>query len=95
MDAVVATSEAQRNALWAFRHSVSEANKKAGVGLTTDCAVPVSAVPSFIARATEAVRVVVPDLPMLTVAHLGDGNAMNMGSPTSCNLRWRTQITAC
>ena len=75
LDAVVATSEAQRNALWAFRHSVSEANKKAGVGLTTDCAVPVSAVPSFIARATEAVRAIVPHLPMLIVAHLGDGNA--------------------
>jgi FAD/FMN-containing dehydrogenase len=74
-DAVVATSEAQRAAMWAFRHSVSEANKKGGIGLTTDCAVPVSAVPAFIARATEAVRAMVPDLPMVVVAHLGDGNA--------------------
>ena len=54
-DAVVATSEAQRAAMWEFRHSVSEANKKGGVGLTTDCAVPVSAVPAFIETATEAV----------------------------------------
>jgi FAD/FMN-containing dehydrogenase len=74
-DAVVGTSEAQRGAMWEFRHSVSEANKKGGVGLTTDCAVPVSAVPTFIETATETVRAIVPGLPMVIVAHLGDGNA--------------------
>jgi FAD/FMN-containing dehydrogenase len=74
MDAVVASSEAQRAALWDVRHSVSEANKKAGVGLTTDCAVPVSAVPEFIDAATAAVRKLVPDLPIAVVSHMGDGN---------------------
>ncbi|MCA6126191.1 FAD-binding oxidoreductase [Bradyrhizobium sp. WSM 1704] len=73
-DAVVATSEAQRKAMWLVRHSVSEANKKAGVGLTSDTAVPVSAVPSFIEQATAAVRAIVPDLPMVVVGHMGDGN---------------------
>ena len=74
-DAIVAASEAQRAALWEVRHSVSEANKKAGIGLTTDCAVPVSAVPAFIEQATAAVRRIVPDMPVAVVAHLGDGNA--------------------
>jgi FAD/FMN-containing dehydrogenase len=73
-DAVVANSGAQRAALWEVRHSVSEGNKKAGVGLTTDTAVPVSAVPRFIDEATQAVRRLVPGLPVLIVAHLGDGN---------------------
>lgn len=73
-DAVIATSEAQRATLWEIRHSVSEANKKAGMGLTTDCAVPVSAVPEFIEQATRAVHAIVPDLPISIVAHLGDGN---------------------
>jgi FAD/FMN-containing dehydrogenase len=73
-DAVVALSDAQRAALWDIRHSVSEANKKAGVGLTTDCAVPVSAVPAFIGKATDAVRRVVADIPVIVVAHMGDGN---------------------
>lgn len=73
-DAVVANSGAQRAALWEIRHSVSEANKKAGMGLTTDCAVPVSAVPDFIEQATRAVHAIVPDLPIAIVAHLGDGN---------------------
>ncbi|WP_144141388.1 FAD-binding oxidoreductase [Paraburkholderia sp. BCC1884] len=75
LDAVVASNDTQRAALWEIRHSVSEANKKGGVGLTTDCAVPVSAVPAFIERATGAVRALVPDLDVLVVAHLGDGNA--------------------
>ncbi|MBF5096046.1 FAD-binding oxidoreductase [Azospirillum sp. INR13] len=73
-DAALAASDAQRHALWEVRHSVSEANKKAGVGLTTDCAVPLSAVPAFINAATAAVRALVPDLPVIVVAHLGDGN---------------------
>jgi FAD/FMN-containing dehydrogenase len=73
-DAVVGTGETQRAAMWEFRHSVSEANKKGGVGLTTDCAVPVSAVPAFITAASQAVRSIAPDLPIVTVAHLGDGN---------------------
>jgi len=74
VDATIAASEAQRNAMWDVRHSVSEANKKGGVGLTTDCAVPLSAVPAFIEAATAAVRAVVPDLPVIIVAHMGDGN---------------------
>jgi FAD/FMN-containing dehydrogenase len=73
-DAVIASSGMQRAALWEFRHSVSEGNKKAGVGLTTDTAVPVSAVPEFIERATAAVRSIVANLPVIVVAHLGDGN---------------------
>jgi FAD/FMN-containing dehydrogenase len=74
LDAVLASSGAQRAAMWEIRHSVSEGNKKAGVGLTTDSAVPVSAVPEFIERATAAVRAIVPGLPVVIVAHLGDGN---------------------
>jgi FAD/FMN-containing dehydrogenase len=73
-DAVVASNDTQRAALWEVRHSVSEGNKKAGVGLTTDSAVPVSSVPRFIDEATAAVRRLVPGLPVLIVAHLGDGN---------------------
>ncbi|WP_213777822.1 FAD-binding oxidoreductase [Caballeronia sp. dw_276] len=74
-DAILASNETQRATLWEIRHSVSEANKKGGVGLTTDCAVPVSAVPAFIERATLAVHAIVPALDILVVAHLGDGNA--------------------
>lgn len=73
-DGVVASSEAQRKAMWLVRHSVSEANKKAGVGLTSDTAVPVSTVPAFIDQAMAAVRAIVPDMPFIIVGHMGDGN---------------------
>jgi FAD/FMN-containing dehydrogenase len=75
VDAALAANEAQRAAFWQVRHSVSEANKKAGMGLTTDCAVPISAVPRFIAESTRAVRAHVPGIDVIIVAHLGDGNA--------------------
>ena len=74
IDAVVATSSAQRDAWWDVRHSVTEGNKKAGMGIVTDPAVPVSAVPAFIERATEAAQRVLPGAPIIIVAHLGDGN---------------------
>jgi FAD/FMN-containing dehydrogenase len=73
-DAVFASGETQRKAMWEIRHSFSEANKKAGIGLTTDCAVPISAVPAFITKATAAIHDLVPGMPNLIAAHLGDGN---------------------
>ncbi|NTZ06458.1 FAD-binding oxidoreductase [Burkholderia metallica] len=73
-DAVVAMSDAQRAMLWEVRHSVTEANKGAGVGLTTDCSVPISAVPAFIDGATRAVRSIVAELDIAIVGHMGDGN---------------------
>lgn len=74
IDAIVATSDTQRATLWEIRHSVTEANKKAGVGLTTDCAVPVSAVPASIESATRAVRALDPQVDVVIVGHMGDGN---------------------
>jgi FAD/FMN-containing dehydrogenase len=73
-DAAIASSGRQRADFWEVRHSVSEGNKKAGMGINTDCAVPVSAVPEFIERATRATHSILPDVPVIVVAHLGDGN---------------------
>lgn len=73
-DAAIAKSGAQREAMWLVRHSVSEANRKGGMSVSMDTAVPVSCVPEFIERATAAVRRMVPDIEVLTVTHLGDGN---------------------
>ena len=73
-DAAIATSGKQQADWWEVRHSVSEGNKKAGIGINTDPAVPLSAIPAFIEQATEAAHRVVPDAPIIIVAHLGDGN---------------------
>lgn len=73
-DAALAANDAQRQALWEIRHSVSEANKKAGVGLTTDCAVPASAITEFVERSTEAIAALAPTAQIVAVGHMGDGN---------------------
>lgn len=73
-EAVLAASGAQREAFWLVRHSVSEGNKKGGVGLSADTAVPVSAVPAYLERASRDVRAVAPTARIVVVGHLGDGN---------------------
>jgi len=44
------------------------------MGLTSDVAVPVRALPAFIANASRAVQQRYPQLAIVLVAHMGDGN---------------------
>lgn len=74
LDAAIATNGKQQADWWEVRHSVSEGNKKAGIGINTDPAVPQSAIPAFISQATAAAHRIVPGAPIIIVAHLGDGN---------------------
>ena len=87
-DAAIASSGRQRADFWEVRHSVSEGNKKAGMGINTDCAVPVSAVPEFIERATRATHSILPGVPVIIVAHLGDGNVHFI--PLASFEQWRS-----
>ncbi|WP_300726118.1 FAD-binding oxidoreductase [Pseudomonas sp.] len=73
-NAAMASNQTQQAALWELRHSVSEANKKGGIGLTTDCAVPVSAIATFIEQANAAVSDIAPQASIVIVGHMGDGN---------------------
>jgi len=73
-DAAIATSESQRAAFWHIRHSISVSNRKAGMGLSTDVAVPVKSVALFIEQASQAVQARWPKLDIVLVAHMGDGN---------------------
>lgn len=73
-NASIASSQGQQAAMWELRHSVSEANKKGGIGLTTDCAVPVSTIATFIERANAAVAKLAPQAQIVIVGHMGDGN---------------------
>jgi FAD/FMN-containing dehydrogenase len=73
-DAVVASSEAQRAALWRLRENLSEAQKKEGASLKHDIAVPVAAISDFVARAIPAVLAVAPGARPVPFGHLGDGN---------------------
>ena len=73
-DAAMATTEAQRAAFWHIRHSISESNRKVGMGLSTDVAVPVKSLAIFIDQASRAVQARWPELVIVLVAHMGDGN---------------------
>ncbi|HWA90818.1 MAG TPA: FAD-binding oxidoreductase [Rhizomicrobium sp.] len=73
-DAVLATSETQRAALWKLRESLSEAQKKEGPSLKHDISVPVASIPAFVAEAVAAVLKEAPEARPVPFGHLGDGN---------------------
>ena len=73
-DAVVAASEAQRNALWQLRENIPESQKLDGVSVKHDVSVPVSLVPDMIARAGERLAERFPDVRIVAFGHVGDGN---------------------
>lgn len=73
-DAVIASSEAQRQALWRLRDGLSEAQKFEGGSIKHDVSVPVRAIPEFLHRGVEAVSALVPGIRPVPFGHLGDGN---------------------
>ena len=73
-DAVIATSEAQRLALWQIRENIPESQKVDGVSVKHDVAVPVSLVPEMIERASQRLAERFPDVRIIAFGHVGDGN---------------------
>jgi len=74
LDAVLAESLAQREALWKLRESVPEAQRAEGASIKHDISVPVAALPRFMAEGTAAVLAIVPAGRMVAYGHVGDGN---------------------
>lgn len=73
-DAVIAASGAQADALWALREGLPEAERRDGPAVKHDIALPVSAVPAFLADVSPAVEARFPGGRVLAFGHLGDGN---------------------
>jgi FAD/FMN-containing dehydrogenase len=74
-DAALAESEAQRAAFWRIREDFPEFSRMDGAAaVSTDTAVPVSAVPEFLARAERALAERWPEGRMVALGHAGDGN---------------------
>ncbi|MBS0319272.1 MAG: FAD-binding oxidoreductase [Proteobacteria bacterium] len=87
-DAVVAQTLAQRQALWALRENISEAQRREGPNIKHDISLPVSAVPAFIAEAHAALTAVFPGVRFVTFGHLGDGNLhYNLSAPAGADGR--------
>lgn len=73
-DAAVAASGAQRDAFWAIRENLPEAERVDGGSVKHDVSVPVARMPAFMAAGTAAVETGWPGARVLAFGHLGDGN---------------------
>ena len=74
LDATMAASEAQVQALWKLRESMSEAQKYEGGSIKHDVSVPVSKMAAFIAEASAHVIDLIPGTRIVAFGHIGDGN---------------------
>ena len=72
-DGIIASSHAQRDALWQLRENIPEANRRIGAVASHDIALPLSVIPNFIARA-QAVAAKFGAFRVNCFGHLGDGN---------------------
>jgi FAD/FMN-containing dehydrogenase len=59
---------------WKLRKNISEAQKREGLSIKHDIAVPVSCVAAFIARADAALHQAFPGIRIVSFGHMGDGN---------------------
>ena len=74
LDAAVAGSGRERDALWKLRETIPEAQRKEGAGLKHDISVPLSALPEFVERGAAWVSAQVPGARLVAYGHVGDGN---------------------
>jgi FAD/FMN-containing dehydrogenase len=73
-DAAIASSEAQAEAFWRIRDSISEAERAAGGSLAHDISVLVADMPRFMVAAAAEVERAFPGVAASAFGHLGDGN---------------------
>ena len=73
-DAAIAQSNAQREAFWALRERIPEAQTRAGASIKHDISVTTTQLPDFIREGTQVMRQMIPGVRVVTYGHLGDGN---------------------
>jgi FAD/FMN-containing dehydrogenase len=73
-DAMVAASDAQAEALWKIRDSISEAERAEGPSTAHDISVAVADMPRFLIHAKSEVESAFPGAIASAFGHLGDGN---------------------
>jgi FAD/FMN-containing dehydrogenase len=73
-NAVVASSQWQYKAMWHLRESIPLAEKAEGRMVKHDIAVPVSAIPQFVAACDSAIGQQWPHAQVVCFGHMGDGN---------------------
>ncbi len=85
-DAVIAQSGGQADALWRLREMLPEAERRDGVAVKHDIAVPVAALPAFVAATSPAIEAAWPGSRVLAFGHVGDGNLhFNVRAPAGAD----------
>ncbi|GAC1580141.1 MAG: FAD-binding oxidoreductase [Sphingomicrobium sp.] len=88
-DATIAASEAQAEAFWHLRDSISEAERCAGPAVQHDISVPVDAMPDFMMAAAATVERAYPGTHATAFGHLGDGNVhFHVRAPAAATADW-------
>ncbi|MDR0737311.1 MAG: FAD-binding oxidoreductase [Zoogloeaceae bacterium] len=81
-DALLAQNEAQRKAFWRMRENISEAQKREGVSIKHDIALPISRIDEFLDRVVPPLAAAFPGIRHTAFGHLGDGNLhFNLSMP--------------
>jgi FAD/FMN-containing dehydrogenase len=73
-DAALAQNERQRAAFWRLRESIPAAQRLEGPSLKHDVALPIGALPRFVAQASEWIAAHFPQAVLVAYGHVGDGN---------------------
>jgi FAD/FMN-containing dehydrogenase len=95
-DATIGASEAQNQALWRLRETLSEVQGLEGGSIKHDVSVPVSRVADFIEAAEAACTAAMPGIRPCSFGHVGDGNIhYNLSQPVGMDKaaflsRWET-----
>ncbi len=85
-DATIASSEAQQQAIWHMRESMSDAQKPEGGSIKHDVSVPVAQIPQFMTEAEKAVVAAMPGARVCAFGHMGDGNIhYNISQPVGAD----------
>jgi FAD/FMN-containing dehydrogenase len=81
-DVVVATNQAQADASWRLRDCIPLAQALEGRNIKHDIALPVSAIPGFLASMDASLPALAPGARQVVFGHLGDGNLhFNLQAP--------------
>jgi FAD/FMN-containing dehydrogenase len=73
-DAVIAQSDAQRDAFWLVRESITEGERAAGPSIKHDVSVPISRLPALIEACEADIIATFPGARANVFGHVGDGN---------------------
>jgi FAD/FMN-containing dehydrogenase len=74
IDAVVAESLSQAQALWHVRESIPLAQVEEGLNIKHDISIPISSIPQFCASTDAQLQKAIPGVRLVNFGHMGDGN---------------------